>query len=353
MDTLLVADDLTGACDAAVHFAMRGLRPTVVRLPGHSYWRGARVLACSTESRDMVPAEIRHALLAVAAEFSDVPVGHFFKKVDSTLRGNVGMEVAAARDAFHCAAAVVCPAFPAMRRVVEQGILRAPEFTAVDVAERMRAQSGEACFQAGTQGLAAALASGARLISVDAIDNADLDRIAALLARPGTRILWAGSAGLASAMARQIGADEIAAARPLIGGPVLFCIGSDHSVTRAQQAALIASRRCILCETCGLAAGQHVVLPIPRGRITADDVRALIGGTRPAALVVSGGDTASLVFRAIGACSIELLAEIVPGVPYGILRGGAYDGLPVVTKSGGFGDRDTLVNVADFFHAPI
>jgi D-threonate/D-erythronate kinase len=46
-----------------------------------------------------------------------------------------------------------------------------------------------------------------------------------------------------------------------------------------------------------------------------------------------------------------LCAEIVPGIPRGILRGGMFDGLPVATKSGGFGDADALIRIADFFHA--
>jgi uncharacterized protein YgbK (DUF1537 family) len=202
------------------------------------------------------------------------------------------------------------------------------------------------------------LASGARLISVDAGSDADLNDIAATLdgkcgadfsLRTGTpagapaagrRVLWAGSAGLASALARSL-AEVVELPSIAASGPILFCIGSDHAVTLEQQSTLLSNRSCA------------VVLRIPRGRMTDDEARAHISAARPAALFVSGGDTASLVFRAIDARSIELHAEIVPGVPYGTLRGGMFDGLPVVTKSGGFGDRDTLVNVADFFHAPI
>jgi uncharacterized protein YgbK (DUF1537 family) len=92
-----------------------------------------------------------------------------------------------------------------------------------------------------------------------------------------------------------------------------------------------------------------VLLPVPRGRISVEAVAEGIAAARPAALMVSGGDTASLVFRAIGARRITLCDEIVPGVPRGILRGGWLDGLPVVTKSGGFGDPDTLIRVADYF----
>ena len=52
-------------------------------------------------------------------------------KIDSALRGNTGLEIAAALESFHCDAAIVCPAFPNMHRVVEAGFLRvtdAPEF---------------------------------------------------------------------------------------------------------------------------------------------------------------------------------------------------------------------------------
>jgi len=237
-----------------------------------------------------------------------------------------------------------------MGRVVEQGVLRAPQLAPIDVTERMREQSGENYVPVRPQDLEEALASGARLISVDAATDADLDRIVSgadfslrtdfsRCAAEGRRVMWAGAAGLAKALASRIGGVQTTppvAAR----GKVLFCLGSDHAVTLEQQSALLSERPSTI-------AG---VLRIPRGCINAAE---LIAENKPAALVVSGGDTASLVFRAIGACTIDLHAEIVPGVPYGILRGGIFDGIPVVTKSGGFGDRDTLVNVADFFHAPI
>jgi uncharacterized protein YgbK (DUF1537 family) len=81
-------------------------------------------------------------------------------------------------------------------------------------------------------------------------------------------------------------------------------------------------------------------------------VRELLAGAPAAALVLSGGDTASLVCRAAGVRRIELCDEIVPGVPRGILRGGEFDGASVATKSGGFGDRDALIRIADYYSCP-
>jgi len=321
------------------------------------------VLAVSTESRDLPPSEIRRAVAAVAAAFADCAAARVFRKIDSTLRGNTGVDVAAAVDAFGCEAAVVCPAFPKMQRLVEGGILRvtsAPEFAPIDVAGRLQRQGGHAYVHTGPEGVAAALAGRVRFISVDANCDEDLDRIAAAIFPIGRRILWVGSAGLAAALARRLGTVRASRPRHTRRGPVLFCLGSDHPVTMAQQAALVAERQALLLHPAQaasdrigkpLAVGQHVILRIPWGLVPPEQVSAWIGSIPAAALVLSGGDTASLVCRALGVQRIELCDEIVAGLPHGILRGGECNGRPVATKSGGFGDRDALMRVADFFHA--
>ena len=360
MDCLLVADDLTGACDAAVHFAARGLRPATVLVARGTGAAGARMLALSTESRDLPPAEIRRALAAAAAEFPIDSAARVFHKIDSTLRGNTGLEIAAGLESFHCDAAVVCPAFPKMHRVVEDGFLRvtsAPDFAPIDVAARLQLQSGHPYARTLPDGIAALLSAGARFVSVDANCDLDLDRIAAAILPIGRRILWVGSAGLASALARLLAEPCAPPPAPARSGPALFCIGSDHPVTIAQQRSLLAQRPSVLAATqesiChALARGQHAILRIPRGLVSVEHLRHLIAAAPAAALVLSGGDTASLVCRAARVQRIELSDEIVPGVPRGILHGGEFDAVSVATKSGGFGDRDTLIHIADYFSCP-
>ena len=354
LDCLLVADDLTGACDAAVHFAATVLVTRGTHAPG------ACVVSLSTESRDLSTGQIRRALLSVTAEFPVPSVARVFKKIDSTLRGNTGFEIAAALEAFQCDAAVVCPAFPATHRLVEGGFLRvatALEFAPIDVAARLRLQSGLACAHTGPDGITALLSAGVRIVAVDADSDAGLDRIAAAILPLGRRILWAGSAGLASAMARLLHRECAPPPAPGRWGAALFCLGSDHPVTLGQQAALLAERPSVAAGAResiagALGRGEHVVMRIPRGLVSVEQVRECIAGAPAAALVLSGGDTASLVCRAAGVERIDLCGEIVPGVPRGIIRGGEFEGVSVVTKSGGFGDRDTLVQVADFFLCP-
>jgi uncharacterized protein YgbK (DUF1537 family) len=252
-----------------------------------------------------------------------------------------------------------------MRRIVTGGVLSvagAQEFEPVDVAKRLQLQSGHLCAASQPSCIVELLQSGARLVSLDANCDEDLDRIAAAAFPLGRRVLWAGSAGLASALARLLGkpCDPPPVPVPVRSGSVLFCIGSDHAATLAQQDALLSQRPSALLQPhaavrasicAAFARGEHPILRVPRGRIPAQTLREWIDGLPLAALVLSGGDTASLVCHAAGVQRIELCDEIVPGVPRGIVHGGVFDGISVVTKSGGFGDRDTLIQVADFFNA--
>ncbi len=252
-----------------------GFRPSFPSCPARP--TAARVVAISTDSRDLPPAEVRRGISNVAAEYPTASV--IFKKIDSTLRGSPGIEIAAALEAFDCEDAVVCPAFPKLHRIVRGGYLHVtsdPGFSPIDVAARLAPYDRIAC--------------------PDADCDEDLDLIAANLLPRGRRVLWAGSGGLAAALARRLG-QLCTPAPPPATGQVLFCIGSDHPVTLAQQSALAAAR-----------AGGHVLQRVPRGTPFEP-----IFPVQPAALFLSGGDTASLVCRAIGAQRIELCAEIVPG----------------------------------------
>src|ERR1039458_9829009 len=93
LDCFLIADDLTGACDAAVHFAMRGRRTIVPIAPGAEL-ADSTVIAISTDSRDLDPAAARDAVSAAAASLPTGSPSILFKKIDSTLRGHAGAAIA-------------------------------------------------------------------------------------------------------------------------------------------------------------------------------------------------------------------------------------------------------------------
>src|ERR1035438_5599700 len=146
LDCLIIADDLTGACDAAVQFARSSVMLAMDAPPA-----GASVIAVSTESRNLLEEEVP-ALMAQVADWLRARV--LFKKIDSVLRGNPGAEIAAAMQAFGCDAVVATPAFPAMGRICSASEMACSLRSDVHVA-------------AG--GVAEALASGARVVSADAV----------------------------------------------------------------------------------------------------------------------------------------------------------------------------------------
>lgn len=361
LECLIIADDLTGACDAAVAFAQRGYR-TAVRIAFAGREECADVLSISTDSRDFDTAGIRDAMASAARSTPFASARLIFKKIDSTLRGQVATEIASALAAFECDVAVVCPAYPGTGRVVDSGYLKVADdstFQPVEVAAYLRSQGLAGCVQTTPQATLQAISSGARFLSFDANADEDLERIVeACLAIP-FRVLWAGAGGLAAALARRLPLRD--SAPPAIrtkAGPVLFCVGSDHAATAVQQTRLLAARPCLLvsCEDAtpesigsALLRGDHVLLRVPRGRVSAGRIVELTAGAPTAAVLLSGGDTASFFCGSAGVRRIDLRGEVAPGIPWGVIAGSGLTGLPVVTKSGGFGKPDTLVRVADFF----
>ncbi|WP_436930136.1 four-carbon acid sugar kinase family protein [Halosimplex halobium] len=123
-NALVVADDLTGATDTGHGFAARG-RGVRVHRPvddaddvDDADGTETDVLVVDTDSRDAAPGV---AAAAVARAVEAHPAALVYKKVDSTLRGNVVAEVDAALAATGAALAVVAPAFPATGRTTESG----------------------------------------------------------------------------------------------------------------------------------------------------------------------------------------------------------------------------------------
>ncbi|HUP04141.1 MAG TPA: four-carbon acid sugar kinase family protein [Bryobacteraceae bacterium] len=357
---LLIADDLTGACDAAAPFAARGRR-TVISLTaehaGQARPVDAEVLAITTESRRLSVGSLPAVYRGVAERLAGYAPAILFKKIDSTLRGHAGAEISLAAGAFGRECVIVTSAFPAMGRTVQGGTLRVAGdgFSPVPLIPYWRAQGLRDAVHARAGELARALQSGCRFISLDASSDEDLDAIAAAGLAAGRRILWAGSAGLATALARTRALGPPAALPARERSAVLFCIGSNHTATTEQKRQLLAARQvaaaCADTASPGLAeetlrGGRHFLMDIPCASTPAERIRELIGRwTGP--LVLSGGDTASLVCRALDARAIRLQGEIRPGIARGVMDGGLFDGAPVATKSGAFGRPDALIQILD------
>ena len=121
---LIIADDLTGAADCGVAFAKRRLTSRVIWADADDPFPQPPVaLAIDAGSRelDADAAGKRHRELL---QRHLVPGTRAFKKIDSTLRGNPGAEIAAMFDMIVAQSPdtrlIVAPAFPAGGRVTRE-----------------------------------------------------------------------------------------------------------------------------------------------------------------------------------------------------------------------------------------
>ncbi|WP_194288497.1 four-carbon acid sugar kinase family protein [Ornithinicoccus halotolerans] len=125
----LLADDLTGAADSVVAFADAGWDSYLVLSPAPVAVGGTgpgAVVARSLDTR-AVDDETARTRTREAVTGQVPPDGRLYLKVDSTVRGTVAAQVAGAlegwRERHRGAFAVVCPAYPAMGRTVEDGMV--------------------------------------------------------------------------------------------------------------------------------------------------------------------------------------------------------------------------------------
>jgi uncharacterized protein YgbK (DUF1537 family) len=407
----VVADDLTGATDTAVQFARVGW-PTLVAL-GRPVATGVAasdtdhgVVAVTTDARaaDSPVAQKRTADAVRALVAGGVE--QLYVKIDSTMRGSVGDQLAGALEAWsekHPSAFVVlCPAYPAMGRTVTGGAVRvhgdpleagpagqdpvtpvrtsvlselipgavrvdSAPLTAVELAQRLRSAGHRA-----------------PVVTVDAGTDTDLGKIAEAVALVGPQAVPAGSAGLASALAGQWNARpagaraSLARAAQARSAPTLVLVTSLNRTARAQQQRLtevLADRltaiepdlcdvmddeRCAVWRENQLQRsydGYDVVLvsaPTQQSGSAGDtasrvarqlaDFAADLHTTLDfAAVVVTGGDGARALVDRWKCTGIAIQDAVLEGIPQGVLVGGEVDGLPIITKAGGFGDHDALV----------
>ncbi len=120
----IIADDLTGANDTALQFHLRGANTQILlddeieplNIAGTQTW------AISTESRNVTPHEAYEKVKHTVKMFSEVlKPDYYYKKIDSTVRGNIAVETLGILEVLQWDAAVVIPAFPSEGRVTVGG----------------------------------------------------------------------------------------------------------------------------------------------------------------------------------------------------------------------------------------
>ena len=378
---LIVADDLTGAMDSAGPFAAAGVETWVVAVPMRcdpATLKSARVVSVNTDTRHL-PAAL------AAARVRDI-VGHLgaggfdivVKKIDSTLRGNVVAETMALLDISGRREAVVAAAFPAQGRTVRGGIVHVDGKPLAQTAFAKDALSPpplaplQEVFALAKPGLrvqtltaAPALHGEADIWVADSEVDADLTGIVTRFADRANDVLMVGSAGLTRALALVCFDGGPAPASPQrVTGTIVFAVGS-RAMRSAEQVESLSTEpeTTVLRAPNGrlqsgkIPSAQNLVLKATADeaghegdaeRVAADMARHAIEIARSAkaeALVATGGDTAIAILAASDNPALQVLGDLMPGIPYARIRLGGTS-LWLVTKAGGFGGRDTFRDVA-------
>jgi len=120
----IIADDLTGANDTALQFHLKGANTQILLCDKIEPLniKGTQTWAVSTESRN-VEADEAYEKVKKATEMlvEKIKPDYFYKKIDSTLRGNIAAEVGSVLEVLGWDAAIIVPAFPAESRVTVGG----------------------------------------------------------------------------------------------------------------------------------------------------------------------------------------------------------------------------------------
>ncbi len=343
--TCILADDLTGACDAAVAFASRGLVTEVLVL--HEFEASqSEVIAISTGTRDVALELACESVERYVDRLNFSP--NLFKKIDSVFRGNTFVEVAAAVQAAPGRFAVIAPAAPHHGRTCRDGLLHILDLSGSSVAP-LRERLADAGLQvpwlarsndpsALEERMRSAIRNGSSVVFCEASTDEDLASVVQAARALGKRPLWIGSSGLAHALAESLHPEsESRPSLQLPRGKMLLFSGSNHPVTQRQIFHLRESGPDVL------------TFRVERNQTTEEEIRDAMKPISPAdvaCLILNGGDTALHVCRALSIKSIRLSGEFAPGIPMGVARGGRFDGSPIILKSGGFGEADLLTRIA-------
>lgn len=394
---LIIADDLTGATDTGIQLQKQGIPTTVLVGPPEKpllYPGVEAALSINASSRELGAEDAARRTREVMRQISLRNEDTVFKKVDSLMRGNPAEELEAVLKVTGRRHALAAPSYPEMGRTVTDGVLHLPDGTEKDLLALFKSRCDSAvCHiplaRLRAEGMALATSINrekkALVWLFDAVTEEDLALVTRIGQALEERPVYCGSAALAAAL--PVSGQNARVDKPPRAGSVLMVTGSRKRETARQVQRLqeCCGLHTVLMDSGLLLQGDDAaeipetvqkltgLLTQEHGAILAfdslfcsqtgfedDDVAARQSGKRLArelgevltrldpalydGLILVGGDTSVEVCRSLHTTQIRLLEEVQSGTPAGLLADGPLRGMPVITKSGAFGDEDTLLH---------
>ena len=411
-----IADDLTGANDTALQFAKRNIKSCVkINFANDDFTQDKDVIVIDSDSRDLNANEAYEKVHDICSAIKQYDIRCIYKKIDSTLRGNIGAEIKAVDDVFKPELVIIAPAYPVNKRITIGGyhllngmpielteIANAPKtpvkesfvlnILANQVHDKKMALLDFLTIKRGVGAIESEIknlvSNGINWIVCDTVEDKNFMAIMDAV-KSFKEILWVGSAGLADYITyfyNWIGKECYE--KDTRKGPVLICAGSVSHTTQEQVKTLLEHEdvnllkldigkilidkiqlekykielqsmlktdKDILIATAqddddvlkainigkklnlsGKQVSEQVAV-IMADLVSSIDLNLLSG------MILTGGDIAVHICRAIGADSIEVISEIDTAIPLGYVQGKNLDKLFVVTKAGAFGKHDAFI----------
>lgn len=408
----IIADDLTGAIDTGVQLAKQGIGTVVAPYMSSNLSDQIRNCPCeviifNTESRHIDPIEAAGRIRRILKLGKKAGVQHYFKKTDSTMRGNIGAELEAFLKESDQNAILFVPAHPRLKRFTIHGLhyigetlLHETEF-AKDPLEPIEMSFIPELLRIQTK-LPVHLMEPRSLEHVklkpgiyvpDCRSESDLNLIGQFALNHHLAGFLSGSAALAEYLPQLLDLGKQSAQVNQLRSPLLLINGSMNSISHGQvsnavkhdwhglplaqdllsnsELAFSAYRKNItnqlqqhyeqqqnvILSTVELdvqsdtskqasaqIANEHFDLVAHRiGALVVDILNEIPYQT----LIVFGGDTSLGIMKALGCQSIEPIDELLPGVALSIARLET-SSFFLITKPGGYGEEDEILKINDY-----
>ena len=432
----VIADDFTGANDNGALLAAKGFSSATCL--GLAHWDPKEFTQCdavclNAESRLLHREDAYKAVYDAVMEFNKEKPALVSKRIDSTLRGNVGAELEAvikAMDDTHGhnqSLAVLVASYPHSGRICVGGyqivhgvpLERSPiakdaatpvHHTAVlkIIADQTSLPCGFVSLEkvlagpaAVRQTIEAARAQGCRAVVCDAVSDDDIAVIAQSLADAPYPLVSLDPGPFTSELA----AARIEAPRAEFENRIFLTVGSTSELTRVQMETLRLAHPCHIVSMnvrkvlAGEAEAQAECRRVLEAVFAAPEEAKVLGvctaaskedvfsmqemsqtlGIAPSeisrrinmalahvaqealkneslrigGLYTSGGEVTVSVMRTLKAGGFSVRIMVLPLAVYGHIIGGEHPDLPMITKGGFVGDKDSLVECMEYLFTKI
>jgi len=428
MKSIIIADDLTGSNVSNSLLAKNGLKVgSIDTLDDVKNFSQYDALGFHTDSRGDEPKEAYDKVYEYTKNLKNDEVVFYNKRIDSTLRGNVGSEIDGMLDALgEEYTAMVVPAFPSSGKIVignymlvngvmleDTDVKNDPTspVTSSRVAGILQKQTaknvGVISMESILEGVESVkntikslISNGARIIMFDSCTDDDIDVIAAAVVKANLPFVSVDPGPFTNSLMKELEPQQSYKEKK----KALFLIGSVSSIVeeqisqfRAENSPFIVkpnSRNFLYEDKCDneiVKAVNEVTSNLENSSqflvatmIEKKDRMDLREEAEKAGLTVyeasnkiceamseigfriveqsdgqiggvytSGGDITKAFLQENKAQGIEIKDEIIPLAVYGRVIGGNLDHMPIVTKGGLIGDKETLVKCANYLSTKI